>query len=326
MTVSLIMTHHLFISHVLHGCDLVGGTVVFDRFGLPLWDTTYQAELRSRASNVSMLEDDLTRTLVSNAYAVDQYISGTAVLFSTLNGNYGHWHTQSATCIGIIEMLEHLKLIFRQNIKIVVTRGVQAELFREASLKRLGLESMEIVNPVNQDGSRRDLKFERLIVPSYARVSINETWHPKPILDLARHLRSGKNEQHRLFLSRRDVGGRRGLINEDEVFESLSHLGFDSIECGNMTYESQLTAFASAEIVVSPHAGALSNMLAAEPGLRVIELLHTHQPSCWYRNLAFICDHEYHAMFFPTYGSDPNWESGFIADPKAVVRLIDRLL
>jgi hypothetical protein len=78
----------------------------------------------------------------------------------------------------------------------------------------------------------------------------------------------------RIYISRRDAGQKRGIVNEDAVCELMERHGFEIITPGDMSVEEQIAAFRNAEIIVGPHGAGLANLVYCRSGggTRVIEL------------------------------------------------------
>ena len=75
----------------------------------------------------------------------------------------------------------------------------------------------------------------------------------------------------RLFLAR-EAGGRRQLLNQDEVAKELEAEGFESVNPGAMSIQEQMRLFAESEFVIGVHGAALTNFLFVPPDCRVVEL------------------------------------------------------
>lgn len=82
----------------------------------------------------------------------------------------------------------------------------------------------------------------------------------------------------RLFVSRR--GQRRRAVNEDEVMEVLVPLGFESVEPERLSLRDQVALFAEAEVVLSNHGSAFTNILFAPPGLRLVDAVDPQVHHC----------------------------------------------
>jgi Glycosyltransferase 61 len=79
----------------------------------------------------------------------------------------------------------------------------------------------------------------------------------------------------RNFISRRDTSKRR-LVNESEVESYLHQHGFETCLPETLTLGEQVKLFSQAEVVVSTHGSAFTNILFAPPGLTVVDMI---QPS-----------------------------------------------
>ena len=101
-------------------------------------------------------------------------------------------------------------------------------------------------------------------------------------------LGSGPPGTRRLLVSRADVPTRR-IANEDALLAVLAPLGFERVVPGLMPINAQLQLFASAEVIIAPHGGALTNLIAAAPGTAVIEVLAELGFAAWYSNVSLIC-------------------------------------
>jgi hypothetical protein len=75
----------------------------------------------------------------------------------------------------------------------------------------------------------------------------------------------------RLFLSRRNSRWRR-LINEAEVEQALSSMGFKTTYLEDQTFAEQRRILADADIVVAPNGSAAVNLIFADPSVRTVLL------------------------------------------------------
>lgn len=82
----------------------------------------------------------------------------------------------------------------------------------------------------------------------------------------------------RLYISRKDSTKRR-MLNEDAVCTLMTAKGFDVIETGKLSINDQMSMFRDAEIIVSPHGAALTNLIycdVAKRRTKVVELLQAN--------------------------------------------------
>ena len=125
-----------------------------------------------------------------------------------------------------------------------------------------------------------NLKMNRF-VPAWLRHEFRS--QPKP----------GK-ERVKLYVSR-PAGVRRGISNEAELIPILEARGFQIVVMEGMPVKHQTELFARSDVLVSPHGGALTNMLFSRPGIKVVELFSRHVYPFYY-GLAQCCGHKYHAI------------------------------
>jgi capsular polysaccharide biosynthesis protein len=77
------------------------------------------------------------------------------------------------------------------------------------------------------------------------------------------------SQRRRLYIAR---SGRRRISNEADLFQMLMRHGFEFISDSPRTVSQQISLFASASHIISPHGAALSNILWVGEGARVLEL------------------------------------------------------
>ena len=98
----------------------------------------------------------------------------------------------------------------------------------------------------------------------------------------------------RLYISRPE-GVRRGISNEAEMLPHLEAAGFTAVAMEGLSVEDQVRLLARADVVMSPHGGALTNTVFCRPGTKVVELLSRHVYPFYY-GLSQVCGHCYHAI------------------------------
>jgi capsular polysaccharide biosynthesis protein len=106
---------------------------------------------------------------------------------------------------------------------------------------------------------------------------------------------SGKQNQHRLYLSRARAAVRR-IANENEISEVLRHRNFEIVEAENLSWREQANLFAGASVIVAPHGAALANIVFCKPGTRVVEISTRAGYGDCYWQLAAVAGLSYEAM------------------------------
>ncbi|HEY9700544.1 MAG TPA: glycosyltransferase 61 family protein [Trichocoleus sp.] len=184
-----------------------------------------------------------------------------AVLAGLMNGMYFHW---------MFDVLPRLDLLRRSGIDFNKIDGfvVSHHLpFQRETLQLLGIPASKILEP--QLCSR--IQASQLIVPSFPAVP---AWMPKWACEFLRStfLRSNVREGgRRLYVSRHLTANRR-IINEAEIIDFLSELGFQIVTLESLSVLEQAALLADAKVVISPHGGGLTNLVFCSPGTKVIEI------------------------------------------------------
>lgn len=111
----------------------------------------------------------------------------------------------------------------------------------------------------------------------------------------------------RIFITRKDVGHRRPMVNEDELRQFLEANGYRTILPVDYTPEEQLALFASAESIVSAHGAALTSIIACSPGTRVRELFSPHEGTAAYAAISHSLDLDYRAEVGREFGTEGAW-------------------
>jgi capsular polysaccharide biosynthesis protein len=87
-----------------------------------------------------------------------------------------------------------------------------------------------------------------------------------------------------LYVTRGASKNNRAVLNEAEVTAALEARGFTAINPAALTIEDEIRTFAEADVVVSAHGGALTNIVFMNPGSLVIELFPaSHVMPCYWK-------------------------------------------
>jgi hypothetical protein len=78
-----------------------------------------------------------------------------------------------------------------------------------------------------------------------------------------------------LYLSRRDTE-LRNLVNDDDLEQALSSLGFNVVLPGSLSVAEQIRAFSGAKVIVAQHGAGMANILYAPRNARIIEITSTN--------------------------------------------------
>ncbi|MEG9524872.1 MAG: glycosyltransferase family 61 protein [Hyphomicrobiales bacterium] len=219
-----------------------------------------------------------TRALVEvpeDPYAVEAGL----MMFGLQSRNYGHWFCEyvprmlcynDPRCPDGIPLCidDHMPSSHEEILRLLDTRGRPVIKLppRPVAFKRLGMAPPPAFFPFEMKPGR---PVYDAIWPADIFAAVRER-----ILAAARErgVLSGRTDR-RLFISRKAFS-QRALVNEAEIAEQLSALGFEVIYPETMSFLEQVEAFHSAALVVGSSSSALSNALFCRPGCRILGLIH----------------------------------------------------
>ncbi|MDJ0518128.1 MAG: tetratricopeptide repeat protein [Trichodesmium sp. MO_231.B1] len=212
-----------------------------------------------------------------------EQINGTVAVLSGLSGNvYFHW---------MVDILPRIEILRRNGINFeqidwFLINSIQ-QPFQKETLRILGIPEEKII----ESDSYPYIQAKKLIVPSFPS---HLGWLEKFALEFHRQtffnnfnhglLKNGLalgeklNNQvddsypEKIYISRNKAKYRK-VINEETVVDLLSQYGFITIELETLSVLEQITLFANAKVIVSPHGSGLTNIIFCSPGTTVIELV-----------------------------------------------------
>ncbi len=179
-----------------------------------------------------------------------------ASLSSAGSDNYYHW------LFDVLPRLDLIRLCGIECDKIVVNTATS---FQKECLQILGIHNDKIIHA----HKKLHVQADRLVAPSL-------TGHAAPwACDFLRRAFADcmecRGSIRGIYVSRANCRRRR-IVNEDEVVALMLLFGFDVLYPEQMFVREQIRAFSSAEIVISAHGAALTNLVFCRPGTKVIEL------------------------------------------------------
>lgn len=87
-----------------------------------------------------------------------------------------------------------------------------------------------------------------------------------------------------LYITRGPAKNNRAVRNEAEVIDALEARGFEQLDPSALSIEDEVRTFAEADVVVSAHGAALTNMVFMSPGSLVVELFPaSHVMPCYWK-------------------------------------------
>ena len=194
-------------------------------------------------------------------------ITGRVALLSSLAGHvYYHW---------MFDILPRLELLRRSDLKFkeidwFVVNSL-SKPYQQETLNLLGIDKDKII----ESDRHSHIQASELIVPSFPGYL---DWVPEGTIKFLREtfspqINSNQNNQNhsKIYVSRARAKNRR-LVNEMEVSQLLTKLGFVTVFLEEMSFLEQVKTFANAKMIVSPHGSGLTNLVFCSPHTQVVEL------------------------------------------------------
>lgn len=281
------------------GVDTVGRIVV---------ETVGSHRLQRRRIGVglakSMAENGIGRTLAALSGRVDpDRHFGTATVALPPWNNYYHWTMECLPRIRLLEMY-------------AARNGTYPDLLVPTNRPSWMDETIDMVGYNGRIVPWNDgiVGVDRLVVPTF----------PDPTPAECRWLRDrmydddvASDTPSRLYISRADATVRQ-VENRDEIQPVLDEYGFETYVLGELSVAEQVTLFANADVVVSPHGAGLTNLVYADD-IAVVELFGDKKLASFYR-IAEMLDFEYARLDCEQRGAD------IVVDPDRLDAVIETVL
>ena len=197
--------------------------------------------------------------------------------------NFFHWFLDGLT------RLVHLKH-FPQDCRILIPRDLPA--FAQRSIELLGL-----TNRVVETGGE-DLRIERYWFAGPTMLS--GCPDPLGVAWLRRQfLREPAPARHRLLYLERKAA-TRSITNAGEVREFFKVRGWEVLDPAELTLDEQIRRFREARAVAGMHGAALTNLLWATAGTRVLEFMPSRRRNGCYAGISLVAELPHQALVFPS--------------------------
>ena len=212
----------------------------------------------------------------------------------------------------MLEILPKLGLLERQGIDLdsidhFLVRKITGD-WQLQTLARFGIDRSRIIETERQP----HFQCERLLHIEL-NCGINLRMHRFIPLWMKHLYPADINVEPRIKLYiTRPEGVRRGITNESEFLPLLREAGFTVMAMEGKSVAEQAALLARTDVVMSPHGGALTNMVFCKPGSTVIELFSRHVFPYYY-GLSANCGHHYHAILENAEEDYPRLVDGKIA-------------
>lgn len=205
-----------------------------------------------------------------------------------LLGGIAQYYHQTIEHLGTLAIAETLGL--PPDVALIVNHDLAP--FQREQFRMLGIPEDRLIR-VAPDAP---LRFERLWVAS--RPVLGGRWID-PLVPGWFRRRLGLSQEpgrRKLYLSRAGTDRRR-VVNEDGLIACLAARGFETVRPELLSVSEQVTLFGEASHIVAPTGAALTNMIYAPPGARVVAIYHRAFGSVdvdlYFDALAEACGHRF---------------------------------
>ena len=209
--------------------------------------------------------------------------------------NYYHWMFETLPRLWALQEAAPSGMSI-DKLPVIVPR--LTERFQVETLAALG-----IGNIYEYGGTALDVW--RLIFPSF--YSPDTVVSPALVtwlrsMFLGEHVR--RDPKKKLYLARGKVSTRQ-VIGEEHLSQYFAGLGFTVVDPGTLPHYAQVELLSDAAAIVGFHGSALTNMVFAPFGCKVLELFPNNFINRCYFYLANACGHQYSFLpATPAFGSD----------------------
>lgn len=102
------------------------------------------------------------------------------------------------------------------------------------------------------------------------------------------------NAPKKIFIDRSDsLHNHCKLINNQEIINFLETKGFKSYQVSKLDFFEQIYLFKNADIIISPHGAALTNIIFSNPNLKLFELIPNNHDSVKCERISKFLNFEY---------------------------------
>jgi len=223
-------------------------------------------------------------------------------------GNNNYYHS-------LVDKLPALIAYKRMNLSCPIVATYKLDKIERYLCKELGIDPDEII--VDTQGA---LIADRGFIPKVEslRAPFYEHCRTRPTLSAS--------TKKRIYISR-SRSADRPLQNESSIHELLEANSFSIVHMEDHSFEEQISIARNADVIVAPHGAGLTNMIFAESGTSVVELIPDRYMTPLFKQLAIDCSHKYSTLMgeVEENDSDTNTPLAWSIDLSRLEALIDSL-
>jgi hypothetical protein len=238
-------------------------------------------------------------------------------IFSLVNvwsGNYFHWTLDALTRLYILELYQRK---YPQKLKLLI--DPKAPEWMKDSLLLLGYTPEDYLEWDATYAKANTVLLASSTLIHGMRSPSALYWLKEKILQ-ALHIKAPllKTSSSYIYISRRN-SKRRRIVNETELFRSLSKYNISVHVLEDLTFSEQVKLFAQASLIIGPHGAGFSNALYSNNATLVEFFEPSYVNPCYYRMCQGL-NLRYHYLLGKSLKKD------IIIDTDAVETLLDSLL
>jgi len=219
---------------------------------------SYYEEISSGCSNLILQSKNLIRE--------QSHYEGNVVYLPTKFGkqNYCHW---------LLDVLPRIELVKNLYPNL---NGIDKILYHKSDAK-YQQDTLDVLgyNELLEDTwNNQSISADNLIVPSFMSHPGNygADWVIQFLMSSFLNNTKTPDVKHEYIYVSRRLCDKRRIINEEELEQGLSFLGFQTIFLEQLSIEQQATLFNQAKVIVAPHGAGLTNLVFCQEGSTVIEI------------------------------------------------------
>lgn len=226
--------------------------------------------------------------------------------------NFGHWLIELCARVH-----EFRKIHPAEDWKLAIPRyPADRQALRRRSLEWLGIGEDRILWIEDGTTRFRDLAF---VTSNSVHSHTHEPAGLRSVRDAALRAVGSVAGGRRLYVGRGGAS-RRALLNEAEILALCEGHGFESVRPETLSLDDQVRLFASAELIVGVSGAALTNILFAPQGCKILSLNPNLGPEFFFWDIANILSQEFSYVFGPALDPDRGVHSSFQVDAGLVAR------
>lgn len=166
--------------------------------------------------------------------------------------------------------------------------------FQKETLKRLNIPETKVV--VSNENWNFHVIADTLYVPSLAGPIGQPNLFQITCLRNMYYDEMYRGEGFKkIYISRR-LSGRRTITNENEIISHLEYLGFEILDCENLSVLEQVKVFSEASVVIGSHGSAFTNLVFCNKGTKVLDIFNeSHTNPCFWI-ISKILELDYHLL------------------------------